>query len=312
MKRTQKGRKATLPSDMSSSKQHVSLLSEERDGPPSDSLRLYFREIARTPLLSAQDEFRLAELVERGDRDACTHLIEANLRLVVSIAKKYVGQGLSLEDLVCEGNIGLLRAVNKYDYRKGFRFSTYATLWIKQAVTRAILEGTRVVRLPVYLLEEALRVKRTMHQLYQERGHEPTPELIGERLGITTDRVVDLLKWAEEALSLDTPLSEEEENPFGDVIEDTSDCGRPVEVTDQQLLREEMDKALGQLTLRERQVIEMRFGLIDDHDHTLDEVGKELKVTSERVRQIEERAIRKLRVPSRSLDNLREFWGVGV
>ena len=265
----------------------------------SDSLRLYLREISRIPLLSAINESRLAERTEQGDREARNHLIEANLRLVVSIAKKYVGQGLSLEDLIGEGNIGLIRAVTKFDYRKGFRFSTYATWWIKQAITRAILEGTRVVRLPVYIMEEVMRVKRTTRQLYQELGREPTPDTIGERLGMTPERVSELLIWAEKVFSLDAPLSEEEENTLGDIIEDIHERG-PTEITDQQLLREEIRKVLGQLTVRERQVIELRFGLIDDHDHTLEEVGKKLKVTRERVRQIEERAIRKLRHPQAS------------
>ncbi len=265
----------------------------------SDSLRLYLREISRIPLLSAASKSHLAQRAEQGDKDARNHLIEANLRLVVSIAKKYVGQGLSLEDLIGEGNIGLIRAVTKFDYRKGFRFSTYATWWIKQAITRAILEGTRVVRLPVYIMEEVMRVKRTTRQLYQEMGREPNPELIGERLGMTPERVSELLIWAEKVFSLDAPLSEEEENTLGDIIEDIHERG-PSEITDQQLLREEIRKVLGQLTVRERQVIELRFGLIDDHDHTLEEVGKKLKVTRERVRQIEERAIRKLRHPQAS------------
>ena len=265
----------------------------------SDSLRLYLREISRISLLSASRESYLAEHIEMGDKDARNQLIEANLRLVVSIAKKYVGQGLSLEDLIGEGNIGLIRAVTKFDYRKGFRFSTYATWWIKQAITRAILEGTRVVRLPVYIMEEVMRVKRMMRQLYQELGREPTPEMIGQRLGMTADRVSELLIWAEKVFSLDAPLSEEEENTLGDIIEDTRDRG-PMEITEQQLLREEIRKVLNQLTVRERQVIELRFGLVDDHDHTLEEVGKKLKVTRERVRQIEERAIRKLRHPQAS------------
>ena len=265
----------------------------------SDSLRLYLREISRIDLLTAAKEARLAERAEQGDRDARNHLIEANLRLVVSIAKKYVGQGLSLEDLIGEGNIGLIRAVTKFDYRKGFRFSTYATWWIKQAITRAILEGTRVVRLPVYIMEEVMRVKRMTRQLYQELGREPTPESIGERLSMTPERVSELLIWAEKVFSLDAPLSEEEENTLGDIIEDINERG-PTELTDQQLLREEIRNVLGQLTLRERQVIELRFGLVDDHDHTLEEVGKKLHVTRERVRQIEERAIRKLRHPQAS------------
>ena len=265
----------------------------------SDSLRLYLREISRISLLSAAKETYLAERAEQGDKDARNQLIEANLRLVVSIAKKYVGQGLSLEDLIGEGNIGLIRAVTKFDYRKGFRFSTYATWWIKQAITRAILEGTRVVRLPVYIMEEVMRVKRMTRQLYQELGREPTPENIGERLGMTPERVSELLIWAEKVFSLDAPLSEEEENTLGDIIEDMRERG-PVELTDRQLLHEEIRKVLGHLTLRERQVIELRFGLVDDHDHTLEEVGKKLKVTRERVRQIEERAIRKLRHPQAS------------
>jgi RNA polymerase primary sigma factor len=265
----------------------------------SDSLRLYLREISRISLLTASREALLAERAEQGDKDARNALIEANLRLVVSIAKKYVGQGLSLEDLIGEGNIGLIRAVTKFDYRKGFRFSTYATWWIKQAITRAILEGTRTVRLPVYIMEEVMRVKRMTRQLYQELGREPTPENIGERLNIPPERVNELLIWAEKVFSLDAPLSEEEENTLGDIIEDMRERG-PVEVTDQRLLREEIRKVLNQLTLRERQVIELRFGLVDDHDHTLEEVGKKLKVTRERVRQIEERAIRKLRHPQAS------------
>jgi RNA polymerase primary sigma factor len=265
----------------------------------SDSLRLYLREISRIQLLNAAKESYLAERAEQGDKEARNKLIEANLRLVVSIAKKYVGQGLSLEDLIGEGNIGLIRAVTKFDYRKGFRFSTYATWWIKQAITRAILEGTRVVRLPVYIMEEVMRVKRMTRQLYQELGREPTAENIGERLGMSAERVNELMIWAEKVFSLDAPLSEEEENTLGDILEDTRERG-PMEITDQRLLREEIRKVLGQLTLRERQVIELRFGLIDDHDHTLEEVGKKLKVTRERVRQIEERAIRKLRHPAAS------------
>lgn len=265
----------------------------------SDSLRLYLREISRISLLTAAKEAYLAERAEQGDRDARNDLIEANLRLVVSIAKKYVGQGLTLEDLIGEGNIGLIRAVTKFDYRKGFRFSTYATWWIKQAITRSILEGTRVVRLPVYIMEEVMRVKRTTRQLYQELGREPTADNIGERLGMTPERVSELMIWAEKVFSLDAPLSEEEENTLGDIIEDMHERG-PVEVADQHLLREEIRKVLNQLTVRERQVIELRFGLLDDHDHTLEEVGKRLKVTRERVRQIEERAIRKLRHPQAS------------
>ncbi len=265
----------------------------------SDSLRLYLREISRISLLSAQRELDLAQRVERGERAARTHLIEANLRLVVSIAKRYVGQGLALEDLIGEGNIGLIRAVMKFDPSKGFRFSTYATWWIKQAITRSILEGTRTVRLPVYIMEEVMRVKRMTRQLYQELGHEPTVAQIGEGLGITAERVTELLVWAEKVFSLDAPLSDEEENSLSDLIEDQGAEG-PEGTTDREMLREEVRRALSALTDRERQVIELRFGLLDDHDHTLEEVGKQLKVTRERVRQIEERAIRKLRHPAAS------------
>jgi len=265
----------------------------------SDSLRLYLREISRIPLLSAQREVVLTRRVERGDLDARAQVIEANLRLVVSIAKRYVGQGLALEDLVGEGNIGLIRAVAKFDPSKGFRFSTYATWWIKQAITRAILEGSRTVRLPVYIMEEVMRVKRTTRQLYQELGSEPTVAQIGERMGITGDRVSELLIWAEKVFSLDAPLSDEEENSLSDIIEDQTAQG-PLEMTDRMLLREEVGRALNNLTQREREVIILRFGLMDDHDHTLEEVGKKLNVTRERVRQIEERAIRKLRHPQSS------------
>jgi len=265
----------------------------------SDSLRLYLREISRIPLLSAQRELDLAQRVESGDRVARNHLIEANLRLVVSIAKRYVGQGLSLEDLIGEGNIGLIRAVMKFDPSKGFRFSTYATWWIKQAITRSILEGTRTVRLPVYIMEEVMRVKRMTRQLYQDLGREPTVAQIGEGLGISGERVTELLVWAEKVFSLDAPLSDEEENSLSDLIEDHSSEG-PEGTTDREMLREEVRRALSALTQREREVIELRFGLLDDHDHTLEEVGRRLKVTRERVRQIEERAIRKLRHPAAS------------
>lgn len=260
----------------------------------SDSLHLYFREFVSIPLLSAAHESSLAERAERGDMDARNRLIEANLRLVVSIAKKYVGQGLTLEDIIEEGNIGLIRAVSKFDYRKGCRFSTYATWWIKQAIVHSILEYTHMVRLPLHILEEARCVKRLMRQMYQELGCEPTLEMLAEQLGLTGERVGQLLIWTERIFSLDAPLSEEEENTLGDFIEDNNKC-TPAELIDQHMLREELWKMLGQLNSYERRIIEMRFGLIDDHDHTLEEVGKKLKVTRERVRQVEERAIRKLR-----------------
>src|SRR5215469_3740750 len=262
----------------------------------SDSLRLYLREISRVSLLSPSQEVSLAKRAEQGDRDARNSLIEANLRLVVSIARKYAGQGLSQEDLISEGNIGLMRAVTKFDYRKGFRFSTYGTWWIKQAITHALLEGPRLARIPLYIMEEVMRVKRTTRQLYQELGRDPTTEDIGDRLNMNSERVRELLIWSGKVFSLDAPLTEYEENTLGDIIEDQREHG-PVEVADQQQLREEIHKILSQLTFRERQVIELRFGLLDDCDHTLEEISKKLKVTRERVRQIEERAIRKLRQP---------------
>jgi RNA polymerase primary sigma factor len=265
----------------------------------SDSLRLYLREISRISLLSAAREVELAEAIQRGDRAARNALIEANLRLVVSIAKRYVGQGMSLEDLIGEGNIGLIRAVTKFDASKGFRFSTYATWWIKQAITRSILEGVRAVRLPVYIMEEVMRVKRIARRLYQDVGREPTPAQIGEALGVSGDRVGELMIWAEKIFSLDAPLSDEEENTLADIIEDQA-TQDPSDLTARSLLRQEVMRALDSLTVRERQVIALRFGLYDDQDHTLEEVGRELKVTRERVRQIEERAIRKLRHPQSS------------
>src|SRR5258707_12745323 len=217
----------------------------------SDSLRLYLREISRIPLLSAQSELEVARRVERGEREARNQLIEANLRLVVANAKKYVGQGLSLEDLIGEGNIGLIRAVTKFDPSKGFRFSTYATWWIKQAITRSILEGTRAVRLPVYIMEEVMRVNRMTRQLYQELEREPNPEEIGTALSISGDRVSELLVWAEKVFSLDAPLSEEEENTLADIIEDANTRG-PVEATDRALLRDEVRRGLGDLAQRGR------------------------------------------------------------
>jgi RNA polymerase primary sigma factor len=271
----------------------------------SDSLKLYLREIARIPLLSASEEVELAQRIWKGDKLARNALIEANLRLVVSIAKRYLNQGLALEDLIGEGNLGLIRAVGKFDPERGFRFSTYATWWIRQAITRALLDGARTVRLPVYVMEEVMRMHRARRQMYVELGREPQVTEIAQRLDITPKRVSELLVWSERVYSLDAPFSDDDENTLSDVIEDKNDRG-PVELTDESLLRQEVRKALNGLTDRERQVIELRFGLADDHNHTLEDVGKTLNVTRERVRQIEERAMRKLRHPHFN-GNLREY-----
>jgi RNA polymerase primary sigma factor len=271
----------------------------------SDSLRLYLREIARIPLLSAADELVLARRVKQNDKRAINALIEANLRLVVHVAKRYVGQGMDLEDLIGEGNIGLIRAVSKFDPDKGFRFSTYAHWWIKQAISRALLEGSRAVRLPVYIMEEVMRVRRTTRQLYQDLNREPTTDEIAHTLGLTADRIRELTIWAEKIYSLDAPLSDEEENTMGDIVPDDHSPS-PNEAIERDMLRQEVRRVLNNLNPRERQVIELRFGLLDDHDHTLEEVGRRLKVTRERVRQIEDRAIRKLRHPQMSR-MLREY-----
>jgi RNA polymerase primary sigma factor len=271
----------------------------------SDNLRLYLHEIARIPLLSAQEELVLARRVQTNSLSARHALIEANLRLVVHVAKRYVGQGMDLEDLIGEGNVGLIRAVSKFDPDKGFRFSTYAHWWIKQAISRALLEGARAVRLPVYIMEEVMRIRRMTRHLYQEFGHEPTTEEIATALGIPPERVRELMVWAERIYSLDAPISEEEENTIGDIVPDEN-TPSPSETIERDLLRAEVRRILDSLNPREREVIELRFGLVDDHDYTLEEVGKRLKVTRERVRQIEERAIRKLRHPQMSR-MLREY-----
>ncbi len=271
----------------------------------SDNLRMYLHEIARIPLLSAQEELALARRVQANNLHARHALIEANLRLVVHVAKRYVGQGMDLEDLIGEGNVGLIRAVSKFDPDKGFRFSTYAHWWIKQAISRALLEGARAVRLPVYIMEEVMRIRRMTRHLYQEFGHEPTSEEIATALGIQPERVRELMVWAERIYSLDAPISEEEENTIGDIVPDEH-TPSPSEAIERDLLRVEVRRILDSLNPREREVIELRFGLVDDHDYTLEEVGKRLKVTRERVRQIEERAIRKLRHPQMSR-MLREY-----
>lgn len=279
--------------------EEIDIATDFSDLAQSDGLRLYLREIARIPLLAARDELILARRIKRDDRQARNGLIEANLRLVVHVAKRYVGQGMDLEDLIGEGNIGLIRAVSKFDPDKGFRFSTYAHWWIKQAISRSLLEGARAVRLPVYIMEEVMRIRRMTRNLYQEFGHEPSTEEIATALGLTPTRVRELTVWAEKIYSLDAPLSDEEENTIGDIVPDEH-SPTPTEEIERDLLRQEVRKVLDLLNPRERQVIELRFGLLDDRDCTLEEVGRRLKVTRERVRQIEERAIRKLRHPQMS------------
>ncbi len=264
----------------------------------NDGLRMYFREIARINLLSQEEEFTLAQKYRnKNDIHARDALVVANLRLVVHVARKFVGQGLDLEDLISEGNIGLIRAVARYDPDRGFRFSTYAHWWIKQAISRAILDGGRAVRLPVYIMEEVMRVRRASLALAQELNREPTDSEIAAQIGTTPKRVRELKIHVERIYSLDAPIANnDDENSIGDLLQDDHTTS-PTDVIEQEAIREEIDRMLSSLNHRERQVIELRFGLTDNQDYTLDEVGKKLKVTRERVRQIEDRAMRKLRNP---------------
>jgi len=267
----------------------------------SDSLRLYLREISRISLLTAAKEAMLAERAEQGDKDARNALIEANLRLVVSIAKKYVGQGLSLEDLIGEGNIGLIRAVTKFDFRKGFRFSTYATWWIRQSISRAIAEHSRTIHIPVHVVEFIYKIKRAARRIYQEQGIEATPEQIAAEVGLPKERVIELLNVSEQPISLDAPVADDEQYPLADAIEDTT-LAPAAEELSQRMLREYIDKAMVVLSPRERTILEMRYGLRDGHTHSLDEVSVIYHLTRERIRQIEVKALRKLRYPDRHCD----------
>ncbi len=264
----------------------------------NDGLRMYFREIARINLLSQDEEYTLAQKYrKKNDIHARDALVVANLRLVVHVARKFVGQGLDLEDLISEGNIGLIRAVARYDPERGFRFSTYAHWWIKQAISRAILDGGRAVRLPVYIMEEVMRVRRATLSLAQDLNREPTDAEIAAQIGSTSKRVRELKIHVERIYSLDAPIANnDDENSIGDLLQDEHTTS-PTDVIEQEAIREEIDRMLSSLNHRERQVIELRFGLTDNQDYTLDEVGKKLKVTRERVRQIEDRAMRKLRNP---------------
>lgn len=270
-----------------------------------DPVRMYLKEIGNVPLLSTEEEVELARRVEEGDEEAKKKLIEANLRLVVSIAKKYVGRGMPFLDLIQEGNMGLMKAVDKFDYAKGFKFSTYATWWIRQAITRGIADTGRTIRVPVHMVETINKTLRMTRTLLQELGREPTPEEVAERLGVPVSRVREVLKISRDPVSLDTPIGEEDDSHLGDFIEDDSALS-PADSAAFSMLREELSTALESLTDRERQVVQLRFGLIDGRARTLEEVGKEFNVTRERIRQIEAKALRKLRHPSRS-KRLKDF-----
>ena len=264
-----------------------------------DPVRMYLKEIGKIPLLSPERELYLAEQIALDNKAAKDELIEANLRLVVSIAKRHVGKGMYFLDLIQEGNLGLIKAVEKFDYSKGYKFSTYATWWIRQAITRAIADQARTIRIPVHMVETIHKVSRTARTLLQELGREPTTDEIAEKLGITPDKVRDIMKIAQDPVSLETPIGEEEDSHLGDFVEDT-DSPAPSESASYSLLREQLCNILHTLTPREEQVIKLRFGLEDGRPRTLEEVGKQFNITRERIRQIEAKALRKLRHPSRS------------
>ena len=270
-----------------------------------DPVRMYLKEIGNVPLLSTEEEIELAKRVEEGDEAAKKKLTEANLRLVVSIAKKYVGRGMPFLDLIQEGNMGLMKAVDKFDYSKGYKFSTYATWWIRQAITRGIADTGRTIRVPVHMVETINKTLRMTRTLLQELGREPTPEEVADRLNVPVSRVREVLKISRDPVSLDTPIGEEDDSHLGDFIEDDSALS-PADFAAFSMLREELNTALESLTDRERQVVELRFGLRDGRARTLEEVGREFNVTRERIRQIEAKALRKLRHPSRS-KRLKDF-----
>ena len=271
----------------------------------NDPVRMYLKEIGVVPLLTNEEEQELAILVEQGDTEAKQRLAEANLRLVVSIAKRYVGRGMQFLDLIQEGNMGLMKAVDKFDYSKGFKFSTYATWWIRQAITRAIADQARTIRIPVHMVETINKLVREQRKLLQELGQDPTPEQIAERMDMTPDKVREILKIAQEPVSLETPIGEEDDSHLGDFIEDEV-IENPVDYTTRVVLREQLDEVLDTLTDREENVLRLRFGLDDGKMRTLEDVGKVFNVTRERIRQIEAKALRKLRHPSRSKP-LRDF-----
>ena len=264
-----------------------------------DPVRMYLKEIGKVPLLNADRELELAQKMGAGDQKAKQELVEANLRLVVSIAKRYVGKGMFFLDLIQEGNLGLMKAVDKFDYRKGYKFSTYATWWIRQAITRAIADQARTIRVPVHMVETIHKVSRVQRQLLQELGHEASAEDIAQSMGMSAEKVREIMKIALDPVSLETPIGEEEDSHLGDFIEDV-DSPAPAEAASYTLLREQLSEVLHTLTPREEQVLRLRFGLDDGHTRTLEEVGKKFNITRERIRQIEAKALRKLRHPSRS------------
>ena len=277
----------------------------EQEGLVDDPVRLYLKEIGRVPLLTSEREHELAERMAAGDIEAKKALVEANLRLVVSIAKRYVGRGMFFLDLIQEGNLGLMKAVDKFDYTKGYKFSTYATWWIRQAITRAIADQARTIRIPVHMVETINKVIRVSRQLLQELGHDPSPEEIAEEMSMPVERVREILKIAQEPVSLETPIGEEEDSHLGDFIPD-EDASEPAEAASFTLLKEQLVEVLSTLTPREEKVLKLRFGIEDGRTRTLEEVGKEFNVTRERIRQIEAKALRKLRHPSRS-KKLKDF-----
>ncbi len=279
-------------------KKELEALTMLTEGSISDPVRMYLKEIGRIPLLTFEEEIDLAKRVEKSDLQAKKKLINSNLRLVVSIAKKYIGRGLSLLDLIQEGNQGLIRAVEKYDWRRGFKFSTYATWWIRQSVTRAIADQARTIRIPVHMVENINRFLRSQRKLMQELGREPTPEEVANVLGIDPEKALEIIKISQNPASLEAPVGDEEDSRLGDFIHDSS-APTLFDSASRELLKEQVNQVLSTLTEREKKVLELRFGLDDGRSRTLEEVGKEFKVTRERIRQIEAKALRKLRHPSR-------------
>lgn len=304
----------TKPDDMAPSAEDLELVEEEKlvntdemseAMSINDPVRMYLKEIGKIPLLTSQEEIDLAQRMAAGDEEAHNKMVEANLRLVVSIAKRYVGRGLPLLDLIQEGNLGLIKAVGKFDYTKGYKFSTYATWWIRQAISRAIADHARTIRIPVHMVETMNRVTRATHDLVQELGRDPTPDEIAKKLHLSTEKIEEIMRVSQEPISLETPVGEEDDSHLGDFIQD-EDAFEPSDAASYAMLREQLADVLKTLTPREEKVLRLRYGLADGRMHTLEEVGAEFDVTRERIRQIEAKALRKLRHPSRS-KILRDF-----